>query len=238
MFPPDPARRLGILMLSTRFPRPPGDVGHPGSWRGDTEFRVVEGAGPRDAVRDAAGLREGPVLAAFSAAARELEANGVGAITTSCGFLVLLQEALQDAVKVPVVTSSLLLLPALLAREPQVGVLTIDARHLGDAHLRQAGVPPGQLADVMVEGVDPGGEFARAILGNDAAMDLARAGRDVVAAARALRGRAPRLRTVVLECTNMPPYAQAIRDATGFEVLSLADVPALKSWAAEPMIRG
>ena len=58
-------------------------------------------------------------------------------------------------------------------------------------------------------------------------MDVERAARDVVAAAAALKARAPDLRTLVLECTNMPPYADRIRAATCWRVLSLADSPVL-----------
>ncbi len=229
VFPPvGPRPRLGVLMLDTRFPRPPGDVGHPGTWNADVIFRVVQGIGPSDAVTTAEGLRAGRVLPAFTAAARGLAREGACAVTTSCGFLVLLQQELQDAVPVPVVTSSLLLLPGLLAEDGQVGVLTISAERLGDGHLLAAGVPQDRLVDVRVQGVAPGSEFARAILGNRDEMDLAQAGRDVVAAAVALKARLPHLRTLVLECTNMPPYAASIREATGWRVLSLADSPVLQ----------
>jgi hypothetical protein len=232
VIPNSAAAPLGVLMLATRFPRPPGDVGNPATWRRDTLFRVVQSAGPRDVVRDAAALAQGPVFEAFAQAARELQAHGVGAITTSCGFLVLLQGRLQAVVNVPLVSSSLVLLPWLLDTESRVGVLTIASEHLADAHLRGAGVSPGRLRDVVVQGVAPGGEFAQAILGNREQMDIERAGRDVVDAAVALHRRAPDVRTLVLECTNMPPHAQAVRDATGLRVLSLADVPVLRGYAA------
>ena len=234
VFPPGAPPHLGILMLDTRFPRPPGDVGHAGSWKVPTQFLVVEGIGPQDAVQTALGLRASRVLRAFAEASVRLEQGGAAAITTSCGFLVLLQFELQQAVKVPVITSSLLQLPALLAAQAQVGVLTISAERLGAEHLGQAGVAPDRLADVVVQGVAPGGEFARAILGNHPLMDLELAGRDVVAAAVALKERAPHLRTVVLECTNMPPYAEAVREATGFVVRSLRDDPALQPYRADP----
>ena len=42
---------LGVLMLATRFPRPPGDVGHPASWSMPVQYRVVEGASPDRVVR-------------------------------------------------------------------------------------------------------------------------------------------------------------------------------------------
>ncbi len=229
VFPPVKPPSLGIVLLDTRFPRPPGDAGNPASWRVPTVLKVVKGAWPQKIVQSAAGLRAAGVLDDFVDAVRQLAGAGVSAVTTSCGFLVLLQRELQAACKVPVVSSSLLQLPALLREEARVGVLTISAQRLGDEHLLAAGVPAERLADVEVEGVDPDSEFACAILGNRADMDLARAGSDVVAAALALQARAPGLRTLVLECTNMPPYADRIREATGWRVLSLLDSTVLRT---------
>jgi hypothetical protein len=144
---------------------------------------------------------------------------------------VLLQKELQLVTKVPVVTSSLLLLPKLLQTQQRVGVLTISSRYLGAEHLRSAGVPKERLQDVVVQGVPPDSEFATRILGNQPQMDLAQAERDVVAAALALKARAPDLQTLVLECTNMPPYIAAIEAATGFKTLWLKDAARLFDWA-------
>jgi len=215
---------LGIVMLDTRFPRPPGDVGHPATFGVPTRRLVVPGAYPREVVASAQALRASGLVARFAAAVRQLEAEGARAITTSCGFLVLLQAELQAAVRVPVVTSSLLQLPALLAREARVGVLTISVSNLGPEHLLAAGVPAHRLQDVVVQGMDPAGAFARPILRNEEAMDLAAAEADVVTTARVLQARAPDLRSVVLECTNMPPYARAVEAATGWSTYGLADV--------------
>jgi hypothetical protein len=125
------------------------------------------------------------------------------------------------------VSSSLLQLPALLAEQARVGVLTISASQLGAEHLRSAGVPEGRLADVIVQGVDPGSEFVRCIMEDRERMNVEQARRDLVGAALALRARAPRLRSVVLECTNMPPHAAAIAAATGWSLRWLAHAPAL-----------
>jgi len=218
-----PGSFVGVLMLDTKFPRPQGDIGHPDTLGVPVRHAVIEGAWPSKVVASAASLRASGLAGIFGERARELEREGACAITTSCGFLVLLQRELQDAVSVPVVTSSLLHLPRLLARGPQVGVLTISAAHLGPEHLLAAGVEPARLGDVIVQGVDPAGEFARAILGNHAAMDLAQAQADVVSAALELKARAPGLGSVVLECTNMPPYAAAVRAATGWRLYSLLE---------------
>jgi hypothetical protein len=233
VFPPVKPPLLGIVMLDTCFPRPLGDAGNPASWPVPTLMKVVQGAWPDRIVQSAAGLRAAGVLDQFVEVVGELAREGVSAITTSCGFLVLLQQQLQAASSVPVVSSSLLQLPGILHQEGRVGVLTISAERLGAEHLLAAGVPADRLGDVVMQGVDPQGEFASAILGNRGRMDMERAASDVVAAAAALHARAPALQTVVLECTNMPPYAQRIRDTTGLRVVSLMDSPVLRALGAD-----
>ncbi len=226
---------LGILMLETRFPRPPGDIGHPDSFPVPTRRLVVGGATAAKVVRDAAGLSAGGLVGDFIAAARRLESEGALAITTSCGFLVLFQRELQDAVRVPLVTSSLLMLPQLLEAHRQIGLLTISAAVLGPEYLAAAGVPTDRVADVIVEGVDLAGEFASVVLGDRPHMDVAMAGSEVVAAARSLKRRAPALDTVVLECTNLPPFAGQIREATGLRTVSLLQCEALlRPFGASP----
>lgn len=214
-------------MLDTRFPRPLGDIGHPHSFGCVTRHQVVAGAWPRDIVTSPALLSaQAP---AFERAVWALANQGAHAVTTSCGFLVLLQRQLQAVSAVPVRSSSLLQLPGLLAQMRQVGVLTISAEALSPAHLRAAGVPPARLADVLVQGLAAQTHFVQAILGNAAALDLARAEAEVVEAALTLQQRAPHLQTLVLECTNLPPYAGAVEAATGWRCLSLLDDPVLRA---------
>jgi hypothetical protein len=75
---------VGILMLDTRFPRIPGDMGHAATFPCPVRYHRVSGASPDLVVRrGAAGL-----LPAFIEGARQLEREGVGAVTTNCGFLV------------------------------------------------------------------------------------------------------------------------------------------------------
>jgi hypothetical protein len=220
---PGQAPFLGVVMLDTRFPRPLGDLGNPATWSVPVNVRVVRGIWPDKVVQSAAGLHAGRVGQAFVAVVQALVREGAVAVTTSCGFLVLLQKELQAGVRVPVQTSSLLQLPRLLAIQRRVGVLTIAAGKLGREHLRAAGVPRERLADVVIQGVDPKGEFATRILGNQPELDLEKARADVVAAAVALKAREPSLTDVVLECTNMPPYRAAVEEATGLKTWCLLD---------------
>ncbi len=199
---------LGVLMLDTRFPRLPGDIGHPATFDFPVRYAVVAGASPQRVVRES----DPSLLEPFVAAARQLIAEqGATAVVTSCGFLVLWQRELQAALlPVPVWTSSLLLLPG-LARP---GVITVDAGALTPAHLRAARAD----AATPIEGIAPGCALQRTLLDDLPDLDVARAEREVVAAARRLLARAPQLTDIVLECTNLPPYAEAVRRATGMPV--------------------
>src|SRR5439155_20588665 len=124
---------VGILMLDTRFPRIPGDMGNAGTFPFPVRYHRVAGADPDRVVRQgAAGL-----LGAFVDGARQLEREGVGAITTNCGFLVKFQRELATSVRVPVFTPSRLLVPLvhrLLPPGPPVGIMTLAATSPTPAH--------------------------------------------------------------------------------------------------------
>lgn len=190
-------------MLETRFPRPLGDVGNPASWRLPVRYRVVVAASPRRVVREG----DPALIERFIDAGRALVAEGARAITTSCGFLVRWQAELERALPVPVWTSSLLLLPTL----PQPGVITVDAASLGEAELKAAGA----TVRTPVEGLAAGCTLQRTLLDDLPTLDLTAAEADSVAAARRLVQRHPAIESLVLECTNLPPYAAAIGRATG-----------------------
>jgi hypothetical protein len=211
----------GVLMLDTQFPRYAGDIGCPLGWPVELTYQKVPGMFPKEIVRTADSLKQHQVLPAFVKAGHQLVEQGAKGITTSCGFLVLLQRELQQALPVPVVTSSLLLIPHLLAKHRAVGVLTMDEIALGDAHFLAAGVMPQDIPRLRVQGVERQGAFASAIMGNHTQMDFEAAQKSVVSAALLLKQKAPDLKHVVLECTNMPPYAGAIERATGWQLHSL-----------------
>src|ERR671922_1618717 len=147
---------VGILMLDTRFPRIAGDMGNAATFPFPVRYHRVTGASPDLVVRrGAAGL-----LDAFVDGARALEREGVGAVTTNCGFLVKYQRELAASVAVPVFTSSLLLVPLVHRMLPpgrRVGLMTVNAASLGPEHLAGAGIGPE--VGLAVAGPGGGKEF-------------------------------------------------------------------------------
>lgn len=208
---------LGILMLETRFPRVPGDIGNAATWPFPVLYRVVRGANAETVVlKGAAGL-----LPQFLEAADELVALGAEGITTSCGFLSLFQKELTAHLPVPVATSALMQVPWVQATLPagkRVGVVTVRRAALTPRHLEAVGVP----ADTPIMGTEQGREFHRVLIGGESEdMDTALAEQDIVEAGRALVAAHPEVGAVVLECTNMPPYAAAVAGALGLPVYDL-----------------
>lgn len=197
--------RLGILMLQARFPRIPGDMGHAGTWPFPVLYRVVKDASPQRVVtQKAAGL-----LQSFLDAAQDLVDTGADGITTNCGFLSIYQREIAAHVQVPVATSSLMQAPfiqSILPPGKRVGILTISARTLLPEHLAAAGVDP----DTPVVGTEEGREFSRAIIGDLPTMDVAAAEQDILEAGERLIALRSDIGAVLLECTNMSPYARLL----------------------------
>ncbi len=214
---------LGVLMLDTRFPRPPGDIGNPASFDFPVLFRTLPGASVARIVTSEP--LPGSIVQEFADAARGLVADGATAITTSCGFLSPLQAQLQAALPLPVITSSLWMLPALRKQhgpDAVFGILTFDARRLA----------PHQIPDdgpFIVEGLQPGDHLFDVIAANLETLDPVRAEAGVVAAAHRLSSRSSKLRAVVLECTNLPPYRQKTAEICGCEIVDIHD--AIKTFA-------
>ena len=207
---------VGILMLETRFPRIPGDMGNAETWPFPVLYKVVPGASPRRVVCE----RADGLLDEFLAAADELVRLGADGITTTCGFLSLYQREIAAHVGVPVATSSLMQVPFIervLPLGKRVGVLTVSAAHLSVEHMRAAGADP----ETPVVGTDDGGEFSRVMINDEERLDVAAAERDILAAGDRLVASHEGIGAVLLECTNMVPYARALSQRLRLPVFSI-----------------
>jgi hypothetical protein len=208
--------RVGILMLETKFPRIPGDMGNGLTWPFPVLYKIVPGATPDRVVRHkSAGLTN-----AFLDAAAELVQLGADGITTTCGFLSLYQSELAAHVRVPVAASSLMQIPLverILTPGKRAGVLTVSAASLTPEHFIAAGADPA----TPVVGTENGREFTRVMLDKKHTLDAAAAERDILDAGDALVAAHPDTGAVVLECTNMVPYARALSDHLLLPVYSI-----------------
>jgi len=125
---------------------------------------------------------------------------------------------LAEALSVPVYTSSLLqvhLAQALLRDGQKVGILTAHKQSLTQKHLAGVGIRNYPLA---VIGMEEAEEFSRVFIEGKTELDVKKCREELIEAALTLTTRHPDVGTIVLECTNMPPFSDAIREATGLPV--------------------
>ena len=205
---------VGILLLETAFPRIVGDIGNPQTFPFPVLYRTVKGATPQKIVIEA----DSGMVDAFIREGRTLASRGVKVVATSCGFLALFHRRLADALPVPVFTSSLL--QAHIAREvirsdQKIGIITARRQSLTSAHLAGVGI---QAYPLVIVGMETAEEFSAVFLGQKPILNEARCRQEMQAAARQLVRCHPEVGAIVLECTNMPPYADTVRRTTGLPV--------------------
>lgn len=218
---------IGVLSLESCFPKPPGHIKNPSSLRFTTMYEMLDGI----TVPELLGNPTGEMKDRLIAAAQRLEAKGVKAITGSCGFLALFQREIAEAVSVPVFVSALIQVPMVYhMTQAPVGVLTASAASLTPAHLE--GVGAAQVP-IEVQGLDETEEFASVILRNErTAMDLGKISDEVIAAGLELKERAPDIRSIVLECTDLPPYARSLQAELGLPIFDLTTLSEMVNQAA------
>ncbi|WP_370208811.1 aspartate/glutamate racemase family protein [Pararhodobacter marinus] len=217
--PVQPLPLVGVLLLDTRFARPPGDIGNARSFGGRVLYETVGGAGIDRVLR---GDPQDPALADSFAAARDrLVARGARLVTTSCGLLVFHQERLARDCPGPFTASALWQIRLGQRQHGMVAVMGLLDGSITAAHLRAAGAE----ADLPVGALPADAHLLDVLRANDPGrrIDPARAEADLIAAARTLLDRAPETRALVLECTNLPPYQQALSEALDLPVYGYYD---------------
>lgn len=208
----------------------PGNVAHPETYGVSVRYLRVKGAFFETVV-----VRPSPAVCdAMIEAARELEAEGVRAIATSCGFNALFQRELADSVAVPVFASSLLQVPMvhrMLRKDQSIGIITADSTLLSRAHLESVGIT--RDIPCTVAGIEETGEFSK--IRNDPRADLdgERMKNEVVDVALELVGGHPETGAIVLECTDLPPFAAAIRRAARLPVF---DIVTMARWVVDSVM--
>ena len=208
--------RIGVIMLNTQFPRPIGDIGNPQSLPYEVLIEKVASADVAGVVVE--GQPQAKVQQALLEAAKRLERQGVEVIVSSCGFLGSMQQVFNQQLSVPIITSSLMLMPFLRAVYPSasLGVITFDANKLGPEHFN------GHYDDkVFIQGIEPTGELYRVISQDLTQLDTAQAEQEVLAAAQALLARQPEIELLLLECTNLPPYRGVLQQQLALPVFDL-----------------
>lgn len=197
---------IGILILDATYPCIPGNVGNASTFPFPVRYKVVKEASIERLIKK----RDKTLVQPFIDAAIELQEEGVKAITGACGFMALFQREVSDAVDVPVFLSSLLQIPFIYQiKKQKIGIITADSKSLTPEHFISVGV--NKEIPLLIGGMEDQKEFREAILEEKGTLDSDLIEGEVVGVAKKLITENPDIGALVLECSDLPPYAHAIQ---------------------------
>lgn len=211
---------IGMLCAEWNIPFIPGDLNNANTFPFPIRYETVPGASGASVLRG-----EGNAFADLMVdAARKLEAEGVRAITGNCGFMIAFQDYVAERVNIPVFLTSLVQLPMLLKMvggTKKIGILTANSASLGEREFAQAGVV--DTSRLRVQGMELFPHFNDVILKELGTLDEDKMREEVVTAAVELLKANPEIGAFMFECSDLPPYAKAVHEATGLPVFDWAN---------------
>jgi len=200
-----------------------GNSTNPATYPFPVVFRRVKGANYHSVV-------QAPHIGLIDAMVNEgkkMVELGVRAIITSCGFNAIFQRELAKALPVPVFTSALMQIPFILASigGKKLAVITASKSTLRVEHFRAVGVHDMQAIEIYGMEVMP--EWSKISRFPNQPLAMEKVENEVVSLATLAKHEHPDLGAILLECTDLPPFANAVRKAVNLQVYDLLSMVAL-----------
>ncbi len=202
---------IGVIAVELIYPKLPGNVANASTYPFPVLYKTVS--------FEIEELFEGSdsIKQQVIDAARFLEKQGVRAIIGACGYFAHFQPDVREAVDIPVFLSSLCQLQMIkssISQRKKVAVFAASGSDLDETLLRKVGTDPERIVVVDVGGLE---SFAPIRYGKTT-LDNRRLTEDICAKALSLVEGDPDIGAILLECSDLPPYAKAIQSVTGLPV--------------------
>lgn len=223
---------LGILTIEVEIPRPLGDALNEHTWPFPLISIQVSGSLLDQVVTN--DDYPSDFIDRFVKAGQELADQGCIGIFTDCGFLAMAQSALSTRVPVPIATSALIQVPSLLTILPpsrSIGVITYDDKKLGKLHLSKLGI--AQIERVHITGAPDTGAL-RCMIRDGGPYVFNEIKDELIQCTKDLVRKHPEIGAIVLECTQMPPFAEHIQKALDLPVY---DLYSMVDWFYSGLVR-
>lgn len=206
---------IGILILDASYPCVPGNVGNASTFDFPVRYKVVKNA----SIDRLLNQRDPSLIEPFIESALELQSEGVKAVTGACGFMALFQRQVADALDIPVFLSSLLqvrFIYHMLPKGRKIGIVSADSSALTPEHFSSVGISPD--IPLVLGGMENQIEFREAVLLEKGTLDSDQIQREVVEVAQQMIRKDPDIGAIILECSDLPPYAAAVQAAVNLPV--------------------
>ena len=213
---------VGVLHIESRFPLVHGHLQNARSLGVPLIYECVEGVSPRQIV-----ACDPAVEAPLIAAARRLVGRGAKAVIGTCGSFINYHTALVQAVDVPVFSSILAAVPLLLRtvrQDARVAIVFASVASFTARVRDQAGIDDAS----RIAATDCASLPAfQPIMENSRSLDSDALMAQVREHLGAFIAEEPAVAVIVLQCSELAPYADAIRQDCGLPVF---DINSLALW--------
>jgi len=211
--------KLGVIRLDYDYPASPGEIDHHETFDCDVIYRVVPGF---TFEMCKSGNLTKDVREEFIEAVIWLQDRNVSAITGDCGFMMYYQKLAREFSSTPVFMSSLAQLPAVTCafqESSQICIFTANLtslRPMKDVILETIGSDANVENKLIMVGCENVAGFEAVDRGEKVDGDIVMPG--IVELAKNSLRENPGIKAFLFECTQLPPFADAVREATGVPV--------------------
>jgi hypothetical protein len=215
---------VGILYLDENsYPVIPGNVANYSTFPFPVHYKLVPGCTGQRLLNNDPTLEKGIIEAA-----KQLQSEGAKVISSACGFFGNFHKQIANVLEIPVYLSSLVQLPMIqvgLKPGQKIGILTAYEKGLTDSLFKTCGVT--DRTNLIIGDLSQGEEFS-SISNGTGTFNNEKLRDEVVSKAIEIKEKHPEIGAILLECSDLPPYAFDIQQAVQLPVY---DFITLINWA-------
>ncbi len=215
---------VGIIVAEDTMHLLPGNVANARSFNFPVLYEVLEGISANQIMEGDSAVGEHVI-----AAGQNLVKRGVRIVLGACGSFANYQKNTAAALPVPTFLTVMMQIPWILPSlksEQKIGVIAAAASALTPKVFDQAGITdPGRLVideAIKLESIIKMEEC-------EADFDPGKLAKDMARLAKQMVTNNPEIAVVLIQCSDLPPFAAAIQDAVQLPVF---DMTSLVEWAA------
>ncbi len=220
---------VGILVIDTWYPLVPGNVANACTYKFPVAYKILKGVTIEQIMNGDPNLLETVIEGG-----KELVQQGARAIVGACGSFANYQKKASEKLDVPTFLSVMLQVPLIsmgLKPDQKIGVLAASAAALTQNVFDQCGITdPSRL---IITEADQLSEFQR-LSECKGRFNSKRLEEQIIDLMTRFVGEHPKVGAILIQCSDLPPYAWAIQNAVRLPVF---DMNSLIEWVYYAVVR-
>lgn len=213
-------KTIGILLTGSGTPKIPGDPAHPATFEFPIITEELKGVTITDLLS-----RNTQTKDTIIQGARKLEERGAAFVVGDCGLFCQFQEEVSSAIKTAFISSSLVFVPFLeRVCSGKIGILAGDSRIETKDFFANIGI---NVRRIEICGMEKAPEFSRVVLEGSKQININEMKKDIVNLVKSFVDSNKDVNCLLLECTNLIPFASYLQRETSlpvFDVVLLTDL--------------